>query len=182
MQKTCRGQTGFGGERYTYTVKTNNIKYKTYWENLYILETTVKHIQNQKLQLSDLKNLAYLQVCLFQWKQELQDARSTIETEKHQRSSLSEEVDGLSWKVQELTELEQELEETRSKLFTVCGYSHSSFVNSWQFAIPVLGICLIALQNCKLFTVCGYSHSSFVKLLTVCHFSIGHMLNRTSGL
>ena len=49
--------------------------------------------------------------------------KSRLEVEQKQRSSLSEEVDGLSWKVQELADLEEELEQVRNQLSKVSANS-----------------------------------------------------------
>ena len=45
--------------------------------------------------------------------------RSQLDFEKTQKTSLTEEVDGLQWKVQELSEVQQDLEEARNNLFKV---------------------------------------------------------------
>jgi hypothetical protein len=51
--------------------------------------------------------------------QELHEARQSIHTEKTQRASLSDEMDGLNWKLQEMTELQQELDDVNKQLFKV---------------------------------------------------------------
>ena len=49
--------------------------------------------------------------------QEMYEMQSRLEQEQKQRSSLTEEVDGLSWKVQELADLQEVLHQVRTQLF-----------------------------------------------------------------
>ena len=51
--------------------------------------------------------------------QELLEVRGKLEVEEKQKSSLSEEIDGLSWKLQETEELQQELDDVRAQLYQV---------------------------------------------------------------
>ena len=51
--------------------------------------------------------------------QELLEVRGKLEVEEKQKSSLSEEIDGLSWKLQETEELQHELDDVRAQLYQV---------------------------------------------------------------
>ena len=51
----------------------------------------------------------------------MHEMQSRLVEEQKQRSSLTEKVDGLSWKVTELTDLQEELEEVRNELYKVKG-------------------------------------------------------------
>ena len=51
--------------------------------------------------------------------QELLEVRGKLEVEAKQKSSLSEEIDGLSWKLQETEELQHELDDVRAQLYQV---------------------------------------------------------------
>ena len=93
---------------------------------------TLVHLQEEKGQLEvelmeanekleSASSSASTEVC-----QELEDARSKLvhtqnsfEEAEKQRSSLSDELEGLSWKMGELSELQEELEETQQTLFKV---------------------------------------------------------------